>query len=166
MKYIYGLLLITLAATYLILSGQQEQPRGTTVKATSSIDGLRIINKKEGADIWVVTAQKAELVGNDTIGRMHAVQILAEKDGITVTADSGLYNMETRALTLSENIRIRTKDALISASSLAWDPAERVISSKERVIVDGERFRIEGDGLVASPDQKVQLMSNVKATFR
>jgi LPS export ABC transporter protein LptC len=165
LKYGYAIVLLMLILFYFIFNGEKEYRKDASVKTNSYFEGLRIVNKRSGSDAWVIAARKADFSGDETVARMYAVTINAIKEGMVLDADSGRYNMVTRELLLEENIKIRIKDSLISARSLAWNPSTRLLTSEDRVMIDGRKFRIEGDGLSATEGQKLKLTKNVRATF-
>jgi len=131
----------------------------------SYIEGLRIVNKRNGMDSWVITAKRADFTGDGMEARMSSVTIDIIKDGVVVNADRGTYNMNTKGLSLNSNIRILIRDSVISAERLSWDPASRILTSDNKVRMNGKRFKIEGEGLVATEDQKVKLTKDVRAIF-
>jgi len=164
-RYVGLIVLSLLALSYLLFSGEKEYRIGSSLKTNSYIEGLRIVHKKNGTDSWVISAKKADFTRDETVAKMSAVTVNAIKEGVVLNADSGTYNLTTRAVLLEDNIKIRIKDSVISAKSLSWDPSQETLTSPDRVRMDGKNFRIEGDGLVATQDQKVKLMKNVQATF-
>jgi LPS export ABC transporter protein LptC len=164
-KYVGLIILFLLALSYLLFSGEKEYRMGSSIKANSYIEGLRIVHKKNGTDSWVISAKKADFTRDETVAKMSTVTVDAKKEGIILNADSGTYNLTTREILLEDNIKIRIKDSVISAKSLSWDPSREMLTSPDRVRMDGKNFRIEGDGLVATQDQKLKLTRNVQATF-
>jgi len=165
-RYLYGIILSLLAVFFLFMSsGEREQKKATSAKTNSYIEGLRIVQKKDGADSLTITADRADFTENETVARMHAVTIFAPREGITVQADAGTYHLTTKELLLKDAVTVRMKDSVISAEDLSWDPSFSTLTSGGRVVVSGKKFRIEGEGLSATQDQQVRLMKDVKATF-
>ncbi len=134
-------------------------------RGNSYMEGVRIVNKKGGVDSWVILARKADFSRDETTVQMSSVTIDVKKEGAVLNADGGTYNMNTQGLRLEKNIVIHMKDSTISTDSLAWNPAGRLISSDGKVQMQGNKFRIEGEGLTATEDDKVRLTRNVKAIF-
>ncbi|MGD1075000.1 MAG: LPS export ABC transporter periplasmic protein LptC [Thermodesulfovibrionales bacterium] len=165
MRFVYALLLLLLAVSYFVFHGEQEEKKNLLIKTHSYIEGLRIIQKKNGSDAWVVTARRADFIKGETVAQMDAVTIKAIPEGVVANADSGTYTFATKELHLDNNIKIRIKDSVISAKSLAWNPSTGLLTSTDKVRMDGTKFRVEGEGLTVSQDQKLKLMNNVTATF-
>jgi len=164
-KYVGAMILCLLVLSYILFSGEKEYRLGVSTKTNSYIEGLRIVNKKNGVDAWVISAKRADFTRDETVANLNTVTVDAKKEELILNADSGTYNLTTREIFLKDNITMRIKGSVISAKSLSWDPSRETLTSPDRVQMDGKKFRIEGDGLMATQDQKVKLISNVKATF-
>jgi LPS export ABC transporter protein LptC len=134
-------------------------------KTNSYIEGLRIVSKKDGVDSWVLTARKADFSRDETIAQMDSVTMDIKKEGVNLTADRGIYHMNTKDLILENNIMVRLKDSVISATRLSWNPSDGMLTSDGMVHMEGKKFTIEGEGLAATEDNKVKLLRNVKAIF-
>ncbi|MGD0883957.1 MAG: LPS export ABC transporter periplasmic protein LptC [Thermodesulfovibrionales bacterium] len=165
MRFVYALLLLLVAVSYVVIHGEQEEKKSFVLKTHSYIEGLRIIQKKNGSDAWVVTARRADFIKDETVAQMDTVTIKAIPEGVVATADSGTYTMATRGLRLDNNIKVRVKNAVISAKSLEWNPASGTLTSTDKVRMDGTKCNVEGEGLTVSQDQKLKLMNKVTATF-
>lgn len=158
--------IIVLFLFFAVFVSEREYRRDFSInKGNSYMEGLKIVNKKDGKDSWVISARKATFSRDETVAQMDSVTIDIKKEGAVLNADSGTYNMNTRDLRLEKNIVIHTKDSTISAESLSWSPAGGMLSSDGRVHMQGSKFRIEGEGLTATEDNKVTLTRNVKAIF-
>lgn len=164
-KYLVAISLSLLFVLYFLSGTNREYKRDLSIKANSYIEGLRIVSKKNGIDLWVMAAARADLTKDETLANMNSITMEIPKEGITIDATSGLYNMNTRELTLKENIKIHTKSYTVSAKNLAWNPDKQTLTSHEAVLITGNKFRLEGEGLAATQDNKVTIKKNVKATF-
>ncbi len=157
---------ITFLMFFIIFHNEKDYKRGISLsQGNSYMEGVRIVNKKDGVDSWVILARKADFSKDETMVQMSSVTIDVKKEGAVLNADGGTYNMKTRDLRLEKNIVIHMKNSTISTDSLAWNPAGRLLSSDGKVQMQGNKFRIEGEGLTATEDNKVTLTRNVKAIF-
>ncbi|MCL5024117.1 MAG: LPS export ABC transporter periplasmic protein LptC [Nitrospirae bacterium] len=151
---------------FFVFYDDQDYKRGLSVNRTTSyIEGLRIVNKKNGADSWVLTARRADFTRDETLAKLDAVAMDIRKEGVVLNADSGVYNVSTRELQLDSNVTLKTKDSVIHARNLFWNPATGILTSAGKVRMEGRKFRLEGEGLSATKDDKVRFTRNVKATF-
>lgn len=165
MKFFFPFVFILMLMSYFLIDTDRDYKKDLSVKAHSYIEGLRIVNKKNGVDSFVIHAKRADFTRDETIARMEAVTLNIIREGIVLNADKGTYNTSTRDVELDSNIRIRIKDSVISANSLSWNSSTGALKTDGPIRVEGSKFRVEGDGLTATEDQKIKLMKNVKATF-
>lgn len=165
MKYRYAILPLLILPVFLFFGIEKEDRREPAVRAASSLEEVRIVNRKDNSGAWTITARKADFSLDETVAYLHDLNIAASGEGIRLSAGRGTYNTATRELSLSDRIEIRSRDSVISASELSWKPSDGTLSSGDRVRMDGRSFRIEGEGLTATEDQKLRLRKNVTATF-
>jgi len=151
---------------FLVFYDDTDFKRGLSAnKAGSYIEGLKIVSKKNGIDSWVLTARRADFTTDETLARMNSVAMDIKKEGVLVNAESGIYNMNTKVLSLENNVILRTKDSVIHTNNLLWNPSAGVLTSTGKVEMEGRKFRLEGEELSATEDSKVMLMKDVRATF-
>ncbi|HXX82093.1 MAG TPA: LPS export ABC transporter periplasmic protein LptC [Thermodesulfovibrionales bacterium] len=158
--------LFTCSVFFSVLGGERDLKKDLSIqRGNSYIEGLKIVNKKDGADTWVVTARRADFSKDETVAQMESVAIDIKKEGAVVTADNGTYYMQSRDLTLGNNIKIQIKGSVLTTDELSWNSSRGLVVSKDVVRMEGNKFKIEGEGLTATKDNKVKLTRNVKATF-
>lgn len=165
-KIFLSVVFIGMLTLFFFFYGDRDYKKDITISRKNSyIEGLRIVSKKNGADAWVMTALKADFTKDETIARMDTVTIDIKKDGVILNADKGIYNMNTRDLHLENNITIWVKGSVISTQDLSWNASSGILSSNNKIRMEGNKFRVEGEGLTATEDNKVTLKRNVKAIF-
>jgi len=149
-----------------VFSGERDIRRDLSIqRGNSYMEGLKIVNKKDGADTWIVTARRADFTKDETVAQLEAVAIDVKKEDVVLNADNGTYHMQSRDLQLGNNIRILIKGSVVTTDELSWDPSRGMVFSKDVVRMEGNKFKIEGEGLTATKDNKLKLKKNVKATF-
>lgn len=164
-KYLFALTLFILILFYFLYDSGKTVKKDIYTKNDSSINGLKVISKKDGTDSWVLVAEKAVLTKDETMAEMDTVTVRLIKDGISVNADTGNFNMVTNDLSLNKNIKIHTKGSVISAKNLFWNPSEETLTTDGGIKMEGAKFQIEGGEMTATQDRKVKLKGKVKATF-
>jgi LPS export ABC transporter protein LptC len=165
-RLVATLFLVTCVVFFALLSGEREPRKDLSIqRGNSYFEGLKIVNKKDGMDAWIVTARRADLTKDETVAQMESVSIDLKKDGVVLSADNGTYHMQTHDLRLGNNIKIQIKGSVVTTDELSWNPSRGILFSKDVVRMEGDKFKIEGEGLTATKDNKVKLMKNVKATF-
>ena len=159
-------ILVSVLFLFFVFSGDREYRRDLSFsRANSYIEGLKIVNRKNGADLWIMTARKADFTKDEVLAKMDSVSMDFSKEGAVLNADTGTYNLNSKDLLLEKNVTIKTKDSVIHAKSLAWNASQGTLTTDSRILMEGTKCTIEGDGLAATGDSKVTLMRNVKATF-
>jgi LPS export ABC transporter protein LptC len=131
----------------------------------SFMEDVRVVNRKSGEHQWTLRARKALLPTDGEPSTLSGVSVELPGQGMQVSSDAGLYDFETRNLVLSGNIRAVTDDYTILTDSIHVESESGELSSPDRVIIEGESFRIEGQGFVAGSDRKVVFKKDVKATL-
>lgn len=161
-----GFISVSLLFLFLMFSGDRDYKRDLSLhRSNSYIEGLKIVNKKDGTDSWVMTARKADFTKDETLAKMDSVSMDIKKEGVILNAGSGTYNMDSKDLRLEDDVTIRAKDSVIHAKSLAWNPSLGTLTTDSRIRMESSRFTVEGEGLTATEQNKVTLMRNVKAIF-
>ncbi len=162
------LLIISFLLSIVILviySFQLQETRIALVYSESPyIDDVRIKHLKEGMVKWMVDAKKAIFTNtNDVV--LKDLKITFPEKELVLTSEGGVYNTADQSIKIDGNIKALTKNYVINALTLSWDPQKSELSSDKRVQIIGREFYIEGDDLSASAD-KAKLSSNVKAIFK
>ena len=132
----------------------------------SFFEGLKIINKKDGITEWVLAAKRADLSKDGKEALLSGIEMKLEKQGMTVQAEKGLYDMETKNVTIDGVITARNMNYVITTSQAVINSGGGILETEGEVTVEGKKFRLEGKGLQAdNNEQKVRIRNNVKATF-
>lgn len=166
MRYMFAIIFTLLTVTYLFFFNEmRDYKNDLPININSYIEGLRIVSKKDGIDSWVIVAKRANFTRDETVAKMDSVAINVIKEGIVLNADKGSYDMTTKDLQLDDNIKINIKGSVISVKNLLWNSSNGELKTDGSIKMEGNKFKIEGEGLTATQDQKIKLLKNVKATF-
>jgi len=167
MKKILMVVLSFLFAASLIIMfrGDRENTERIKVKGTSFIEGLEILHRKNGNTIWKLNARKADFTEDDNIVELNNVTVTLPKNGMTLYADTGRYDLLSRNFIINSDIQAAAKDYRIITSSLDYDASSGSARTDQRIIVEGKKFRVEGKGMTLDSEQTVRIRNNVKATF-
>jgi LPS export ABC transporter protein LptC len=164
MKYV--LLIIGLLVILMIsIMDEKDENRTLPLKVHSYIDGPKIVDKKNGEDIWVILAKRADFTEDERVAKMDSVTITILKQGINVHSLRGSYDFLSKDLCLEDDITMDYKNSVLTAQRLSIDLNKGRLSSEGPVRLAGKKFRIEGEGLTATDDQKVVISRNVRAIF-
>lgn len=143
-------------------------PLGDTAQRIDDFNLTRI----SGSEIeWEVGAKSASIESGEEDAVLHDINIAhrtASGSLITLSADSGRYNIGTNSFFVEKterdvNIKI-AQDITISVDNLIWSDEERQVRSSGLVLVTGQSFVLEGEGLLASLDNGVyEIRKNIRA---
>ena len=132
----------------------------------SFFEGLKIVNKKNGRTDWVLLAKRADITKDGKEAVLTGVEMNLESRGMTVTAEKGLYNMETRQISVEGVLRANNKNYVLTTSRARIDSSKGNFDTADDVKIEGRKFEVEGKGMQADNNQhKVRILKNVKATF-
>ena len=165
-KLIFLLLIVISSAIFFYIRSEKVARLNVQLAGDSFFEGLKIINKKDGITEWVLTAKRADLSKDGREALLSGIEMKLEKQGMMVQADKGLYNMETKNVSIDGVITARNENYVITTSQALIDSGGGILETEGEVTVKGKRFNLEGKGLQAdNNEQKVRILNNVKATF-
>ena len=165
-KLIFLFLIIISSAILFYLRSEKVARLNVQLAGDSFFEGLKIINKKDGITEWVLTAKRADLSKDGREALLSGIEMKLEKQGMMVQADKGLYNMETKNVSIDGVITARNENYVITTSQALIDSGGGILETEGEVTVEGKKFTLEGRGLQAdNKEQKVRILNNVKATF-
>lgn len=151
--------------TVLFFSTEKEAEKDILLAKNSFIDGLKVINKKDGNKVWTLSAERADIIESEDKAMLTNVSMTIEDKGMTIQAPDGVYDLAQRDLLLNGQITAITKDYTITADSVKWSQSREEIITKGNVRIEGKKFKVEGSGLEADSEQKMRILKDVKATF-
>jgi len=151
---------------FLMLKGGRENIGDMQVKSDSFIDNIKILQKKDGATVWTLTAKKADFKEGNDKAELSNVDVFIEKSKVSLHADKGLYNLDERSFTTDSMVNAVSKNYRMTADSIDYETSSEKIKSGGRIKLEGKGFVVEGEGMKADGDKKVRILNNVKATFQ
>jgi len=149
----------------MFLGNNREVEKDLLLKSNSFIEGLKIVHKKSGNNVWTLNARRADIIENEDKAKLSDITMTIEDKGITIHAENGLYDFSNRNLTFDSKITADAKDYTIIADSVEWDQSKGEIRTAGNVKVESKKFNVEGAGMEADSNQKVRILKDVKATF-
>lgn len=148
----------------LIKTGKEGDVR-ISLKNDSTIEDIKILQKRNNETTWVLTASKADLIGDIDKAELKDVKIYFEKDGVMFYAKDGLYDLKTKSFTTDSIVNAESKDLKITANAIDYNINDRKLKTDGKVKVSGKNFEIDGVGMVTEKNQKVILEKDVTAIF-
>jgi LPS export ABC transporter protein LptC len=141
---------------------------GFSVRQTgdSYIEGVRIVNRKDGNRDWTLTAERADIAADGRIAYLKNIEIKIEDRGITVYADKGSYNMADKSLNLDGKTVAKGDSYSITSENVKFNSRKDNLATNGAVSLEGKKFSVHGKGMdLDNSEHKVRVLSNVKAVF-
>ncbi len=161
-----ALALVLFSLYFLIVRDERVTLPSTGQNTVSSIEGIRIIQKNNGKNDWVVTAKRAEILGNGQKADLSDIEVKVKDKGITILAEKGLYDMQGKKLLISGPVTARDKAYTIISRDVEFDNATGILKTDKKVTMAGPKFTLTGTGLHAdNNEQKIRILNNVTATY-
>ena len=165
-RIVFLALILLSSALFLYLRSEKAARLDVQFKGDSFFEGLKIVNNKNGTTAWVLTAKRADLSKDGREALLNDVEMNMASRGITVYAEKGRYNMETKQVSVEGVIKAHNKNYEITTSQATIDSDKGSIETSEDVRIEGKKFNLEGTGMKAeNNEQTVRILNNVKATF-
>jgi LPS export ABC transporter protein LptC len=136
------------------------------LKEESFFEGLRIIHKKDGVQVWILTAKRANISKDGNEADLTGIEMEVNNKGTTIQAEKGIYNMDTRKISVEGAITAKNNNYSITTRQVEIDSAEGMLRTNKDVYIKGKTFTLEGKGMeISNNEQKVRILKDVKATF-
>ena len=136
------------------------------LKGESSFEGLRIIQKKNGVQSWILTAKRAEISKDGDEADLTDLEMEVKDKGITIYAEKGLYNLSTKKISIEGAITAKSNSYSITTGQVEIDSAAGVLKTSREVHIEGKKFILQGKGMeIKNNEQQVRILNNVKAIF-
>lgn len=130
----------------------------------SYMEDVSVVNRKAGETQWVLKNRFTVLSDDGTLAKMRDVTVDIPSQAMTVTAESGIYEIESRKLKLTGAIKANTEDYTISMGDVDLSSDTGVVKTDGPVVMEGKGYKIKGEGF-SMRGPVVELSRNVKAEF-
>jgi LPS export ABC transporter protein LptC len=135
-------------------------------KGESFIEGLKIVNRKNGSQDWTLFARRADISENGERAYLTDIEMKIENRGITVKAEKGLYGMTDKKLIIDGKAVAQGDNYSITADKIELDSGGSNLKSDGDVFMEGKKFSVKGKGMhTDSAGQKVRILRDVEAVF-
>jgi LPS export ABC transporter protein LptC len=136
------------------------------LRGGSFFEGLRIVHKKNGVENWILTAKRADISKDGDEANLTDLEMEVENEGITICAEKGLYNLDTKRISVLGTITAKNDNYSITTRQVEIDSAAGSLKTDADVHIEGKKFLLQGKGMeVNNNEQKVRILKDVKATF-
>jgi lipopolysaccharide assembly outer membrane protein LptD (OstA) len=160
-----GLCVLFFSGLFLMVRTGKEFSGDLKISGGSFIEGIKILQKKNGTTVWTLTATRAHFLEDENRAELSDISMMLQKNGVVLYADKGIYNLSERSFTTSSVVKADAKDYKITADSVDYDVSSGNIKTGGRIKVEGKGFKVEGKGMESDGDKKVKILNDVTATF-
>ena len=151
---------------FYMVEGEKANKLDVHLQGSSFFEGIRIVQKKDGVQSWVLTAKRADISKKGDEANLTDIKVEVKDKGVTIYADKGLYNMDTRKMSIEGPITAKKDDYSITTAQVEIDSSTGILKTNEDVHIKGQKFTLQGKGMeIKNNEQKVRIMKDVKATF-
>jgi len=149
-----------------MVEGEKANKLDINLKGESFLEGLRIIHKKNGLQNWILTAKRADISKDGNEADLTDVEMEVKNKGITIFAEKGLYNLDTKKISIEGAITAKNNAYSITTRQIEIDSDAGLLTTGKDVLIEGKKFTLQGKGMeIKNNEQKVRIMKDVKATF-
>ena len=151
---------------FFMVKGEKAGKFDINLKGESFFEGLKIIQKKDGVQNWVLTAKRADISKDGNEADLTGIEMEIKSKGITIFAEKGLYNLNNKKISIEGSITAKGNSYSITSGQVDIDSAAGLLKTNSDVLIEGKKFRLTGKGMeIDNNEQKVRIMKDVKATF-
>lgn len=165
------ILLVILSLTlfsllFFMVRGDKESKLGVIMKGQSFIEGLKIVHRQNGRENWILTAKRADIDEKGDKALLSGMAVTIAGKGISVYADKGSYDMNTRRLTVDGKAVAKGDSYSIATEGVEFDGAGGSLKADGSVLIEARKFTVQGTGMDAdNTGQTLRIRKDVKAIF-
>ncbi len=164
--FLFVVLLVLLSTLFFLTQDKKETRPDVLREGNSFIEGLRIVCRQDGKKDWTLTAKRADISENGDAARLTDIEMTVEKEGVTLSAEKGLYRMDDRNLTIDGKVVAKGANYSVTSFNGEFDNRAGDFKTIGNVRMEGRKFSVQGRGMNIDGDQKkVRILGDVKAVF-
>ena len=151
---------------FFMVEGEKANKLDIHLKGSSFFEGIRIVQKKDGVQSWILTAKRADISKKGDEANLTDIKVEVENKGVTIYADKGLYNLDTKKMSIEGPVTAKNEEYSITTGQVEIDSSAGLLKTNEDVHIKGKKFVLQGKGMeIKNNEQKVRILKDVKATF-
>ncbi|NWF98204.1 MAG: LPS export ABC transporter periplasmic protein LptC [Nitrospirae bacterium] len=158
--------LLLISSLFLAFKTGKDNIGDIRTKSSSSIEDLKIIQKKNGNTLWMLTAKNADIIEKENIAELKDITLVLSQQDVSIIASKGVYDFKDKSFTTDKAVKAVGKNYKILADSIEYEIKSGDMKTDGEIRVEGKGFSIEGKGLQTEANQKVRVLKDVKATFQ
>lgn len=165
-KLFFGCLIIAAITFFVMIRSEKGNKIDVQIKSDSFFEGLKIVSRNNGKAEWVLWAKRADLTRDGKEATLSDVEMKLQNRDMSVKAAKGVYNMETRQISIEGSLQATNKNYTFTTDHASINGTEGNFETSGDVKIEGRNFELQGKGMQADNNKhKVRILKNVKATF-
>jgi LPS export ABC transporter protein LptC len=158
--------LLLFSLFFYLAGGEKTNKLDVHLKSESFFEGLKIIQRRNGEENWVLTARRADISKDGSEADLTDVEMTVKNRGLKIYAETGLYDLNTKKISIEGKVTANSKNYSMTTGQVEIDSASGLLRTDEGVTIKGRNFLLEGKGMeIKNNDQQVRILKDVKATF-
>jgi LPS export ABC transporter protein LptC len=162
--FLASLLLFSL---FFYLAGEEKANKiDIHLKNGSFFEGLKIIQRKNGEQNWILTAKRADISKDGNEADLTDVEMTVKNRNLTIYAEKGLYNLSTKKISIDGEITATGKNYSLKTGQVEIDSTAGLLTTDKDVSIKGKNYSLQGKGMeIENNKQQVRILKDVKAIF-
>jgi LPS export ABC transporter protein LptC len=159
--------IILILGILIILGYKEDSINISPSYRTSSMRGIHL-NHREGNDLkWELLADTATFPEDKKEIIIDSLELkILNEPGIKITGGKGIYDINSKDLSVRDRIKIFLSNGIFRTDSLKWKSSENIITTANNVEFTNDNFTIKGTGLIAEVrEERVRILKNVTGIF-
>jgi LPS export ABC transporter protein LptC len=151
---------------FFMAGGEKTNKLDIRFKGESFFEGLKIVQKKNGIQNWILTAKRADISKEGDKAALVGVEVDVKNRGVMIYAEKGTYDLNTKKMFVEGAITAKSKDYSITTGQLEIDSTAGLLTTGSDIHIEGRKFSLQGKGMeIINGGEKVRILSDVKAIF-
>jgi LPS export ABC transporter protein LptC len=139
--------------------------------AKMRLDKIQLVEDKHGRRTWELEARSVEQQEEIDVMMLEDVKVTYyTSDGKTfvVTGKKGRFHQNSRNMELTGDVVLQMSDGYrLKTESVAYDHAQKKVTSPDPVEIEGDQFRLEGRGMLVDMERKIfKILGQVKTRWK
>jgi LPS export ABC transporter protein LptC len=147
----------------IILSYQGgNEPEQITLKE-SFMENIQMIHVSSDVVDWTSQMNRVIMSSDNTHSKIRDIKFLFPVNNLIAHSESGTFEHESDDLSLDNNVTATKQDMIIKTDSIFWNSDQKTLHSDSHVLITGDAYVINGEGLKIKDNGNLIVKNNVKA---
>jgi len=150
---------------------EEKLPKISTGGADMRLEKIRFIEDKHGQKTWELEAKSVQQYQDQNIMVLEDIKVtFYAKEGRTffLTGKQGKVHQDSKDVDLVGDVVLTSSDGYeLKTHSVAYRHLEKIVSTSDRVEIEGEQIRLTGKGMLVNIENKTfKILSQAKTHWK